>query len=130
VQAALDAATHIMESIAPESKPCATPNYETNITLPPEYGIPIPVTRGRCVFQGDQLIAAAFADPANAARYAEAYTKRACSLANKPGQILLGSTFWVMGERTATLLPRPSTADTVARLAGGTVRRVDCPPVQ
>src|SRR5688572_30453137 len=50
-QAAVDEARYLMSLLNREKEEdCKTPSFETNITLPEEFGLPIPITRGRCTY--------------------------------------------------------------------------------
>ena len=107
---------------------CKTPSFETNIVLPKEYKLPLPITRGTCVYENARLQIVGFEDPADRELWMQNWTKRLCDLSNKGGMILMGASYWVVNPYTVTLVPNPATADTVKEIAGGDFKQVDCPP--
>jgi hypothetical protein len=112
-----------------EARPefCKTPNWETNISLPAEQRIPIPVTRGTCVFDRNRVQVVALARPTDRETYIERWTARLCDLSNQGTLRLLPATYWVVNDHTVTILPRRTVAETVASIVGGTVHQQDCP---
>ena len=105
---------------------CATPNYETNITLPAKRHLPIPVTRGSCFYEGAAVEVIAFALPDDRTKYMQNWTRRICTLSNKGGRNLLGATHWVVNDRSVTLATSAITAETIASIAGGQVHEEKC----
>jgi len=127
-QVALAEATKLMRALhAKNPNFCATPNYATNITLPADQHLPIPVTRATCVYDSARIQVVAFADPNDRAVYMTNYTNRLCKLSNVGGQVMLGSLFWVVNDHTVTLVPSKSAADTFASVAGGQINDQQCP---
>src|SRR4051812_21790990 len=106
-QAALDEATKIMRALhAEQPQSCGTPNYETNISLPPDQHLPIPVTRATCLYaNAGQIQVVALAAPEDRAVYMKNYTDRLCRLSNVGSQVMLGSLFWVVNDHSVTLVP-------------------------
>ena len=108
---------------------CVTPNFERNISLPPEQHVPIPVTRASCIYSTFGLIqVVAFALPGDRTKYMANWTARLCHLSNKNGRRGLNATFWVVNDRSVTLTPTLDGAQAVASIAGGQVHQETCPP--
>jgi hypothetical protein len=106
---------------------CTTPNWETNITLPPERGIPLPVTRGTCRWDDNQVTVVALAAVDDRTTYIAAWNRRLCAQSNAEGRRLLGGTNWVVNPHTVTLVPSPDVGARVVEIAGGELQRADCP---
>jgi hypothetical protein len=107
---------------------CKTPSFETNIVLPKKQELPIPITRGSCIYEGARLQVVAFEDPANRAIWMQNWTKRMCKLSNEGPRTLMAATYWVVNPYTVLLAPTPATAQTVQEISGGEVQKVECPP--
>lgn len=128
-QAAVDEARGILAALHNTNEQyCATPSFESNITLPPEQKLPVPVTRATCVYDNAEVEVIAFADPADRAIYQKNWTERICRLSNTDGKQLLTGTTWVVNERSITLVPNADIGDVVAAASGGEVVREACPP--
>ena len=107
---------------------CRTPSFESNIILPKEYNLPLPITRGSCVYENARLQVVAFEDPADREVWMQNWTKRLCTLSNKGPMKLMGASYWVVNPYTVTIVPNPDTANKVIDIAGGEFKQVDCPP--
>lgn len=107
---------------------CKTPSFQTNIVLPKEWELPLPITRGDCVFENARYEVVAFTDPADRERWMTNWTKRLCTLSNKGERTLMAATYWVVNPYTVLIAPNPTTAESVREITGGEFRKVDCPP--
>lgn len=127
-EAAVDEARGILAALHDTNDQyCGTPGFESNITLPPEQKLPVPVTRATCVYDDGEVQVIAFADPADRAVYRERWTARICALSNNGDDRLLTGTIWVVNPRSITLVPNTELGDVVAAASGGEHVREDCP---
>jgi len=127
VQAADDEAHALLAALHEEKDEfCKTPAFETNISIPAEQKLPIPVTRGRCIYDGARIYVIAFEKPADRLTYLQRWTALQCEQSNQGALHTLGGTNWIINPRTITLVPTPDQTTEVQKVIGGDIHQELC----